>query len=236
MPSPLETARFGRTVERLTVTADSPARLDDVREAILASTAEVLVLRYPAEHVTWYAGLTGLGRTALFADALVYWHLVAGRGRPPEPSPDLGTRPISGAVEVEDLVDAIFSGYANHYAANPLFTAAQATAGYREWALRSAEEGHCLALHDPGTQALLGLATLDEDGPATEILLAGVVPSAQGRGLYGHLLKGVEDRALARGATRVLISTQAHNVRVQRAWSRYGFEPVRTVLTVHLLR
>ncbi|MGW4637550.1 GNAT family N-acetyltransferase [Sphaerisporangium sp. NPDC004334] len=223
-------------MERLTVTAESPVTLPGVREAILASTAEVLVLRYPAEHVTWFAELTGLGRTAVFADALVYWRLDAGRGRPPEPSPGLGTRPIGRAAEVEDLVGAIFSGYANHYAANPLFTTVQAVAGYREWALRSAEEGRCLGLHDLGGQALLGLATLDEDGPATEILLAGVVPSAQGRGLYAHLLKGVEDRAVAHGAARVVISTQAHNVRVQRAWARYGFEPVRTVLTVHLLR
>lgn len=83
---------------------------------------------------------------------------------------------------------------------------------------------------------MLGLATLEEDGPRTEILLAGVVSGSQGRGLYAHLLRAVEDRALARGAAEVVISTQGHNTRVQRAWARYGFEPVQTFLTVHLVR
>ncbi len=132
------------------------------------------------------------------------------------------------------LVSGIFAAYGSHYSANPLFGATEALAGYQEWALRSAAEGRCLAL---GTaDAYLGLATLDERGPRTEILLAGVVPEVQGRGLYAHLLKGIEDGTLARGADEILISTQGHNTRVQKAWARYGFEPVRAVLTVHLVK
>jgi hypothetical protein len=46
----------------------------------------------------------------------------------------------------------------------------------------------------------------------------------------------VEDQAADTGVSQVLISTQGHNVRVQRAWSRYGLEPVATFVTVHLVR
>ncbi|MEU4409218.1 GNAT family N-acetyltransferase [Streptosporangium sp. NPDC023963] len=238
--SPLESARFGCSVERLTVSAGSGAPFSAVREALLGSVADVVVLRYPAEHVGWFAKLTALGRTAVFADSLVYWRLRAGQGRGSAPSSDLRTSEPVGPAAVEALVSDIFGAYGNHYLANPLFDAAKALAGYREWALRSSAEGECLALEERGAGAegprLLGLATLEEDGPRTEILLAGVTPGSQGRGLYAHLLRAVEDRALARGAAEVVISTQGHNTRVQRAWARYGFEPVQTFLTVHLVR
>ncbi|WP_424530797.1 GNAT family N-acetyltransferase [Sphaerisporangium viridialbum] len=234
--SPLESARFGCSVDRLTVHPEHPSSFPTVREAVLGSAADVIVLRYPADRVDWFAKLAMLGRTAIFADSLSYWRLRAGEGRRPEPSQGLRTTRITDAAAVASLVSGIFAAYGSHYSANPLFGATEALAGYQEWALRSAAEGRCLALGTAAADAYLGLATLDERGPRTEILLAGVVPEAQGRGLYAHLLKGIEDGTLARGAEEILISTQGHNTRVQKAWARYGFEPVRAVLTVHLVK
>ncbi|MEV6867975.1 GNAT family N-acetyltransferase [Streptosporangium subroseum] len=234
--SPLESARFGCSVERLTVSAGTGAPFSTVREAVLESEADVIVLRYPAEHVGWFAGLTALGRTAVFADSLVYWCLVAGRGRAPEATGDLEVTERVTPSAVRESILGIFSAYGNHYLANPLFDPADALAGYREWALRSAAEGGCLALRERDTGEVVGLATLSERDRRTEILLAGVISRAQGRGRYAHLLAAVEGRALARGADEVVISTQGHNTRVQRAWARYGFEPVQTLLTVHLIR
>ncbi|WP_406313524.1 GNAT family N-acetyltransferase [Streptosporangium sp. NBC_01639] len=238
--SPLESARFGCSIERLTVSAAAGSPFPVVREAVLGSAADVVVLRYPAENVGWFAELTTLGRTAVFADCLVYWRLPAGKGHAPERSPDLRTAEPVDPAEVRASVSDIFAAYGNHYMANPLFDVGGALAGYREWALRSAAEGRCLALRGAlrgaGVDDVLGLATLEEGDSRTEILLAGIVSGAQGRGLYAHLLKAVEERTLARGATEIVISTQAHNTRVQRAWARYRFEPVQAVLTVHLMR
>jgi ribosomal protein S18 acetylase RimI-like enzyme len=234
--SPLESARFGCSVERLTVSAAARFPLSSVREAVLGSDADVVVLRYPAERVGWFAELAALGRTAVFADCLLYWRLRAGRGRGPEPSPDLRAAGPCDPEDVRELVAGIFAAYGNHYRANPLFGAAEALAGYQEWALAAAERGDCLTLRDRVSGDVLGLATLEDTGPRTEILLAGVVPEARGRGVYARLLGAVEERALARGAAEVVISTQGHNTRVQRAWARHGFEPVQAVLTVHLIR
>jgi ribosomal protein S18 acetylase RimI-like enzyme len=238
--SPLESARFGCSVERLTVPVKAESPFFTVCEAVQGSTADVIVLRYPAEHVGWFAGLTALGRTAVFADSLAYWRLRTGKGRAPAPSADLRVTELADPAAVRESVSDIFSMYGNHYLANPLFDPAEALAGYREWALRSCVEGGCVSLRGGISSweetRVLGLATLDEDDHRTEILLAGVITEAQGRGLYAHLLAGVEERALARGAAEVVISTQGHNTRVQRAWARYGFEPVQTFLTVHLVR
>ncbi|MEU9830622.1 GNAT family N-acetyltransferase [Streptosporangium sp. NPDC048047] len=238
--SPLESARFGLSFERVTVSAASDAPLSAVLTAVRRSEADIVVLRYPARHVEWFAALTALGRTAVLADSLVYWRLDAGKGRGPEPSPGLWAAGVTDPAVVREAVSAVFGSYGNHYLANPLLDAGAALEGYRDWALRSAAGGGCLGLYGeapdgPGSR-LLGLATVEEDDTRTEILLAGTVPGARGRGLYAHLLKGVEERALARGAAEVVISTQGHNTGVQRAWARYGFEPVCTALTVHLVR
>ncbi|WP_169945939.1 N-acetyltransferase [Microbispora sp. H11081] len=233
-PSPVESARFGRPIERLTVSASSATPLEAVCEAVARSAADVVILRYPAEHVGWFAALTTLGRTAVLADSLVYWRLRTGTGRRPAPAPGLAVAGVPDPAEVRAFVGLTFAAYGNHYLANPLFDPADAAEGYAEWALRSAARDGCVTLRD--ADGVLALATTEEDGPRTEILLAGVTPAAQGRGVYAHLLAAVEDRAAARGAAEVVISTQGHNTRVQRAWARYGFEPVHTLLTVHLIR
>ncbi|RVX44563.1 acetyltransferase (GNAT) family protein [Nonomuraea polychroma] len=234
--SPLESARFGRSIERLTVPEGADDSLSEVRDAASGSAADIVILRYPADRVDWFARLLATpGRDAIFADCLMYWRLRAGAGRRPEPAA-LRTSGVTGTDVVRSLVADIFHAYGNHYLANPLLDPADALAGYQEWALRFVREDSCVTLRDEETDDILGLATLDETEFRTEILLAGVVSRAQGRGLYAHLLKGIEDRTLARGAAEIEISTQAHNVRVQRAWARYGFEPLRALITVHLVQ
>ncbi|GII62474.1 hypothetical protein Skr01_25590 [Sphaerisporangium krabiense] len=238
LASPHESARIGRPVERLTVPGGSDGSFAPVRAAIRESAADVIVLRYPAERVEWFAELLTTGRTALLADSLVYWRLVAGRGRGAARTPGLWTGPLRDPGTAGALAAEIFAGYRNHYAADPLFAACDARAGYADWARGSAAAGDCLALYGPGEgePRAIGLVTVADDGPVTDILLAGVVPGERGRNRYAHLLAAVEERTRARGATEVVISTQGHNTGVQRAWARYGFEPVRTLLTVHLVR
>jgi ribosomal protein S18 acetylase RimI-like enzyme len=236
VPSPYETDRFGVSVDRIGVAEAAKVTLDEVRALVRGSAADVVVLRYPADRVGWFAALAGDGRVALMADSLVYWRLKVGSGRRPEPAPSLRTavdRDVEPAT-VDALVADMFAAYGNHYLANPLFDPALALAGYQQWARRSVADVGAVVVRD--ADQLLGLATLEHTPGRTEILLAGVVSAAQGRGIYAHLLAEVERQAAERGAAELVISTQGHNVRVQRAWARYGFEPVHALLTVHLVR
>jgi ribosomal protein S18 acetylase RimI-like enzyme len=138
---------------------------------------------------------------------------------------------------VREVVRSSFRDYGNHYTANPLLDPAAALAGYEDWAVRSlrSDPGNVLVMMEGG--APIGMATLEPgaDGNHCEILLAGLVPAAQGRRLYDGLLEGCERAAAARGATRIVISTQVHNVRVQRAWARHGLRPFAAIETVHLV-
>jgi GNAT superfamily N-acetyltransferase len=211
-----------------------------VLAAIHASTAAVVILRYPADRMSWFATLTGLDRTAIVADNLVGWRLVTGRGRRPA-SPPRGLEIVDTvtATAMDAMVADAFRDYGNHYLANPLFDPALALAGYQEWARREIANG-VVALRNienrDGMPEMLGFLTYGDASGAAEFALGGVVADAQGAGLYAHLLAGMEDRAASRGIGSVVCSTQSRNVRVQRRWADYGFMPVLSVFTVHLLR
>ncbi|SFC39238.1 Acetyltransferase (GNAT) domain-containing protein [Nocardioides terrae] len=241
--SPLESARFGRSVARLLVSTGTGESDADIAALVGGSNADVVIVRYPALRVPLFARLAATGRVALFADQLDYWRLGVGEGRASEAPAGMEVVPIDalppsvGRRLVDDLVGEIFEGYGNHYLADPLFDPELALQGYREWAQRTvdvaADGDACLVLRD-GDQAV-GLATTSGDGEHREIELAGIRPAWQGRGHYAHLLSGVEEWARQQGEEAIVISTQVHNTGVRRAWTRYGFEPVEAFTTVHLV-
>ena len=232
-PSEYESKRFGVSVDRVSVSASAGTPLSEVLAAVDKSAADVVVLRYPAREVSWFAALARGSRKALLADSLVYWSLPVGKGHRPAPLAGFNAKLETDIDDdlVDDLVGDIFGDYGNHYCANPLFDRALALAGYQEWARRSIAADGAVVLRGPDRR-VLALATVDRQPSWTEIELAGVVPAEQGRGRYAHLLAAVEDASTAR---RLVISTQGPNTGVQRAWARYGFEPVHTLLTVHLV-
>ena len=236
--SPLETSRFGLSFSRAVVPLSvGESAFDDVLLFLTEDEADVVVLRYPAARVDWFARLFAADRDLICADSLTYWSLKVGTGHRPEVDLSL-TATVADAVDpqlIDGLVDDIFTGYGNHYLANPLLSPESALAGYREWAQHSAAHDTVVSLTRRG-EGLVGLATLESSAQTCEIQLAGIKPRFQQHGFYAHLLAGCEDFATNMSANQLVISTQAHNANVQRAWARYGFEPIGTFLTVHAVR
>lgn len=237
--SSVESDRFGLGISRAVVPQGIGAAsgYDEARAFIEGSDDEIVVLRYPADRVSWFADLRATGRDLIFADSLIYWRLpIDGapkdRGLPATASVAHG-EPV-GPELVDVFVNTVFDDYGNHYAANPLLDPSLALAGYRDWASRSAsgDDVVTLSLED----SVVGLATTESSGGTCEILLAGVLPSHQRQGLYAGLLHGCEERAHAVSSKELVISTQGHNTGVQRAWARFGFEPVAAFVTVHAVR
>ncbi|MFN2320869.1 MAG: GNAT family N-acetyltransferase, partial [Dermatophilaceae bacterium] len=149
-------------------------------------------------------------------------------------------RSSEASEDAEDAVSTVvgesFRAYGSHYSANPRLDPSDALAGYVEWAVSAYRT-------DPGNVVLamrdgrpVGVATLTRSGSDLEIELAGLTPAAQGRGLYGRLLTAVGRVGVEEGLDRVIISTQVHNTRVQRAWIRAGMKPFAAVATVHAMR
>ena len=239
--SPLETDRFGCTIDRITI---GPGLVDDGLLAVIQElSADVIIVRYDAARLEVPGVLARSPRALLPAGALTYWDkAVSSDDERPSPS-NLDVRSAEAldletvSMLVRDIVRASFSDYRNHYTANPLLDRSAALAGYEDWAVRTLADdpGNVLVMMQAGEP--IGFATLETGADAghLEILLAGMAPAAQGKGLYGTLLDGCVGVALARGAQRLVISTQVHNVRVQRAWARHGLRPFAAIETVHLV-
>jgi GNAT superfamily N-acetyltransferase len=233
--SPAESARFGIEVARVVVGRHSSIAVADVIEAIVATGADLFIVRYPAEHVEWshrlFADLQP--RTVFHADTLMYWHLEVGAGSGRPPASGLAVETSPGADAVAHLIGRIFVDYTNHYAANPFLDHQAALEGYQEWATVSCTGGDCVTVVNEGEP--IAVATLEKSISSVEILLAGVDPAWQGKGVYSTLVWAVEQQAAELGVPSVVISTQAHNVKVQRSWARHGFVPAATVETVHVI-
>ena len=249
--SPAETERFGCSIQRVTI-GPGPVEPAALLAQIEHLPADVLVVRYDAARLELPGTFARSRRAVVPAGTLTYWEKpvsdtapaappAASSGLAVVPAKAMGIESPGGLAAVTALVREIvltsFEDYGNHYSANPLLDPAAALAGYQEWAVRS-------LMDDPGNVLVMtehdkpvGMATLEPgaDGHDLEILLAGLVPAAQGRRLYGSLLQACETVAAARGASRLVISTQVHNVRVQRAWAREGLRPFAAVETVHLI-
>ncbi|MBD2757923.1 hypothetical protein IEE94_00135 [Yimella sp. cx-573] len=245
--SPAEGRRFGISVGRVMVGDEAPAETAkrDLAAALAAAPHDLLVVRWPAHQVALAATVAATGRIVLPADVLTYWEVdaqeLATADLPQADSlrVDSGdNHQAAGREWVKAVVRSSFEEYGNHYSANPALDRQLALEGYLEWAVSSFEAQPQDALFLLDGSDPIGVATLSQDTGRgdLEVLLAGLVPGAQGRGAYSYLLRAVGVQALRRGLSRVIISTQAHNVRVQRAWVRSGLRPFAAVTTAHAIR
>ncbi len=238
--SPSESDRFGFGVGRLSVPACVDS-FDEVARALdRAPDLDLVVVRYAADHVGWFAHLEAIaGHAALHADTLQYWTKPVTPTSPARPADVARARrgTSEDAALLAALVADVFASYRNHYAANPLIAADDALAGYVEWAggfLDPAQSSrHVLFAEQDGSA--VGIAAVATEDDVLEIVLAGVASAARRSGVYAALLRDIEDLASDLGMRTVTISTQAHNTAVMRAWARHGFLPDHTIETVHLV-
>lgn len=239
--SEVESERFGYAVGRMTI---GPGRIeqDQVLSVIQQDASDILIVRYDAGRLDLSAVLARTRRSVLPAGALTYWEKAL---EPQQQSVD-GDLAVHGADNsdletdsrlIREIVRSTFADYGNHYTANPLLDSSAALAGYEDWAVRCLTQDARNVLVITDRAVPVGVATLEPsaDGRHFEILLAGLIPAAQGRGTYGTLMRACENLAINRGAERLIISTQVHNVRVQRAWARQGLRPFAAIETVHLV-
>lgn len=241
-----ETARFGHAVERLTVRYDWEAQYtraqlgERLRELLDASSAQTIILRYPSDAQFVPQELGDHCRQLYPAGTLLYWEHAGKTATRHDDvlalqSPEITTDALSQILLI--VADA-FDGYINHYSANPLIAPDAITAGYLEWAKSTVlhPQNRVFIVSDGSRPTGVAIVECADDGSHWEIQLAGIIVDAQGRGHYSRLVDAVLSTAHGLDVPRVVISTQAHNTRVQRAWVRLGFKPYAAIDTIHLVR
>nr|MBP6597425.1 GNAT family N-acetyltransferase [Arenimonas sp.] len=209
---------------------------------IQASGADVLVLRVRSGDVATPRALAAADAELIYADSLVYYGISPGRGRDAlQPPPGVVVRAAAASDEasIDRIARLAFRDYASHYAANPrLHRPGDIALGYAEWAvdhLRATDPCKSTWVAEADSQVVAFATVRSPAAPdVSEVLLNAVSPGHQGRGVYPALLSGILSGLQSRGVAALRISTQLANVRVQRAWSRLGFEIESAYDTYHL--
>jgi GNAT superfamily N-acetyltransferase len=232
--SPLDEECFGiRSARASGVTLDI---LPEIMQFCRARNVIFLVARCRVKDVDVVQAMEGAGFRLM--DTLLHW--TRSLVKVPLPTdtckvPIRFIRPGEAAI-VRGIAADIFTDYFGHYHADPRLDPKKCDEVYVSWAERS-----CLS-QDVAEDVLV--AELDgrivsfitlrrnsaEEG---EAVVGGVLPEAQGLGIYRSFLVRSLEWCSARGCTRMLVSTQVTNNAVQKVWARLGYEPSHAFYTFH---
>ena len=233
--SELESRRFGLSISRGVCAERFSA--NEIVAQIYRERIDIAILRIPASNAAAAAAFESYGIPSLTADTLVYYDLDLSRIEPtPLRNSDLVFERLesSNVDALDNLVEKTFSGYRNHYSANPLLNAGLLP-GYMEWA-------RSFAGLDPERFGWLvsrggrpvAFAACSRSGSEGEGVLYGVSPVASGGGVYGDLIRFTQRALKDAGCSAMKESTQVQNFAVQKVWSREGFVMKEAFTTVHL--
>jgi GNAT superfamily N-acetyltransferase len=168
-------------------------------------------------------------------DTLIYYVRDLNTALPAGDIPVRSVRPDEANL-IGRLAGDAFRSYGGHYHADPRLDRGKCDEVYTWWAYRSCVSrevaDEVLAAEIDGGVA--GFLTLRLNSPQEgEGPLFGVSPYVQGRGVGRSLMIGGLEWCRAKGAGRMVISTQITNLSSQKVWSRLGFEPSHGCYTFH---
>lgn len=239
--SPLDEARFG--VATLKATLAAAADVDMLLARMHAEACRLALVRCPCAELALAQRLEAAG--ARLCDSLVYY-----RRAPADAESESADHTADGvAIRWAGAADAAavsavarigFAGYVSHYRADPRLPAAAVDAIYPDWADRlcRTDDADTRVLVAAVDGRIVGFAAYRRDRAAglLDIVLNAVLPDWRRRGIYRQLLRAVLAAARDEAPAGVLISTQIHNLAVQRAWVGEGFMPEACWYTFHLWR
>lgn len=234
--SNVDSSRFGVRVYRGTL---DEVRVNDLFDEIIRERIDVAIIRLRTECYNNLNYLEKMGFPFLVADTLVYYTTDLSQHSPRLLRNNDLEFHACGVKEhrvIDNLVDRIFSGYINHYTSNPLLKKTDILEGYKEWARAycDAEKQGRLAwiVYRKGEPIAFLTCLFVKD--ACEGILYGVTQEASGGGVYGDLIRFSQAFFKIRGCKTMKVSTQVHNVAVQKIWVREGFYPTQSFMTVHI--
>ncbi len=233
-----ESRRFGISIVNVRCGRSAQPGFD-LGQTLLGTEFDLAVVRFPSGNTEFSSQLSTLSHKTVVTDPTVYWSsFISPEQRPTHLLAETQFVRTDSIIDVAEVVSSSFHGYRSHWHHNPMTSRVNMVDVYVEW-LQSVEQEPSFGtflLKSALDGQNIGMALLEFRDSFVEVLLAGVSAMHQGRGHYSVILEGVERVAQSRGLDQVVISTQASNINVQRAWSRKGWVPEMALQTVHLVK
>lgn len=226
----IETRRFGITAAKV---MDLTASTDAVNAAAMAQQVQMLTVRVPTDDLVRVQTLEADGYRLM--DTLVYYDCNLADLDPVD-DPMIRLATPADADGVAEVARLSFAGYIGHYHTDPRLSDTNADAAYVEWAHNSIKD---CGSNSPAYVALdadriTGFLTVRHNCYIeAEVVLNGIHPEMQSKGIYARLLAHALGSMKYAGFERALISTQVNNIPVQKVWSRLGLRMARSYYTFH---
>jgi GNAT superfamily N-acetyltransferase len=230
--SALDSKRFGIRVFRGRV--DDVGAVSELVQFARSTEIDLLIVRCPVAAV---AVAQALERArGLLTDTLVCYRGSTGEFAPSSaPSSNIRLCREADRAALQAIARASFTGFFGHYHADPRLDPAAATEGYVEWASSALADAASVVLVAETEGRLSGFLTSKKlDAKTWEIVLNGVAPEFQRRGIYAALFSEFGCLARAQGASEILVWTQLANLAPQKVWTRAGLALDSALYTFHL--
>jgi GNAT superfamily N-acetyltransferase len=232
--SDIDTERFGIPIARASeVTVDT---LPSIMDFCRTNGVRMVIARCAVSNISAAQEMQRLG-FVLMDTLLFYRRDIVGIRIPKDDGKALIRSMRTGEEEdVRNMAAKSFVGYSGHYHSDDRLDKAKCDEAYISWAYRSCTSRDVAddVLLAELNGVLAGFGTMCMRNPEEgEGVLFGVVPSAQGQGVYRSLIIQGMNWCRKKKATRMVVSTQITNIAVQKVWVRLGFEPSHGYYTFH---
>lgn len=232
--SELDRMRFGITIAKISI--DAQDDIENIIDWCESEKVEMLIARCSTDAIKIVQSMEKVG--FYLTDTLVYFQstqIVFNDN----PVPDgyswrLGNG--DDASSVERLAAKAFRSFSGHYHADPRLDKQSSDLIYSSWASNSCKGGDfsdLMLLICKNTEIVAFLTIKKNDLETCEIILNGVDPLYQKRGLYFSLVSLAKNWAFEKNMKYIIVSTQISNIAPQKVWSRQGFEPIKSYYTFH---
>lgn len=253
--SVLESERFGLKTSRVYAGPQTTCSATELAAAIRADDGDLVIVRYPADRLDWYATLAlETEYRVIYSESLLIEALdLPGPVSPPDSAEHLhfqvlgvdGDRVGAGRDEpvwreVRAIVGDAFAGHRPHYLSNPYLPEVPLADIYTEWlrTMADAPEGTVLLWdHDGEPSGVIGYECFEApDGVRTgEVQFIANKRDAQRMFQASLAVLEVQRRMEADGVERVVTVVQSHNLGPIVGLLHLGHRPLLMMVTLHLV-
>lgn len=254
--SVVESERFGLKTSRVHVGPRTSCSVSELAQAIRADDADLVILRYPADRLDWYATLVReTGYRVIFSESLLLQTVdLPGPVAEREPEGRITFRSLGDEAAtaqgaqawrvVDDIVAGAFAGHRPHYRSNPYIPVVPLADIYGEWLRSMAEtpEGRvllwCLDGEPAGVIGFDWFEVADGQRQAEIKFWAPNRALTKRRRRYFEAARAItesHDLLEGDGVGRSASVIQTHNLWPIRTMLRMGYKPELVVITLHLV-
>ncbi|MDD4614111.1 MAG: hypothetical protein PHI40_01710 [Caldisericia bacterium] len=182
------------------------------------------ILRVPKEFPFIKSALIEKGPEYTYMDSTICYGIIPQASHLPQKNVSKNNSTPSTKTMLRKITEESFQNYESHYSLSPLLRPLSAEV-YIEWIdTLSRADNSAIYTHMDSSTVTGFIATVDSLS-STDIVLNAVSPHFRQRGIYEVLCKHVLHDSFQKSVSVVTVSTQIHNLSVQKVWQKLHFQP-----------